>query len=948
MNPAFLDIGPRISKNLADRGDERFLTLYKPQASGEWQLSSRTYRQFVTWAGAIGADLRAKGARPGARVLLCMRHDWALHGAIAGCLLQGMVPVIFAQPSPKIRPDDYREMVLRLAAQLVPDAIVADPDLATLLRNHAPAVHSADALPPASAGDGVLPDFPPSSDPARTVLIQYSSGTTGLKKGVVLSARALLAQVDRYAEAIALGPADTVASWLPLYHDMGLMCCFLLPLLKGVPVASVSPFDWLGQPAVLLKMIERERSSLVWQPNFAFAYLASRFAGRRPGEFDLSSLRLVTNCSEPLTAEAVGAFKTVFAAHGLAETAVGGCYAMAETSFAVTATRPGDGVREAVATPAAKQGHGGQVLQVMSSGRPLADTEVRIGDGLLGEGTIGEIAVRSPSLMDGYLGVPASETFDGAGWYATGDLGFLEGGELFVVGRADDMIIVAGQNVHPHLVEEVVSRSGGIIPGRVAVFGVPSSRGLATADLVVMAETHAAGESDRRRISAGVSAAVGAAIALAPARVELVAPGSLRKSTSGKVSRGACRAAFLESRRTDAAAGNDGDFRTRVRAFVTDNLLGGLAVADDDPLITSAMIDSLGLAMLTAWLEAELGRPIPSPMSLGLERFDSIDALCRLSASRALSLNPLTRYLSDLIGFAERPHEPGRPRLLMFGDSVHERIQGAEAERRTVKQLVVERWQRDAALAISHSAYNSLVYREYLKAGVAVGRPADVVVLPINLRSFSPEWDSNPQYDLSTHVDALKSFADAPAGPLPAPVSGMARGQFDAAMAGFMARPIETPLSRIRTIGEFLAIRRSKPQGREEARRRLREVAIVQYALPIAPGHRQIAALLAAIDIAKHQDMGLVLYFTPIDVALARAVGGDDLAAAVARNLQTVAGPLERAAQGGRVVVRNWLSALPHEMFFAGEFSEHLLQAGRDWLAEQIVDAAREIAVRGG
>lgn len=949
MGSEFLDIGTRITGNVERFRDDRFLTLYKRDGSGGWRRDSLTYRRFVTQAAAFGAALRATGAPVGGRVLLCLRHGWGLHAAIAGCLLHGLVPVVFPQPSPKTRPGDYRDMVLRMAAQLAPDMVVADPDLTALLRDHSPATRSIDDLAAARVGIGDatgldLPDSVIAGDPERTVLIQYSSGTTGLKKGVVLSARALLDQVDRYAAAIALGPGDAIASWLPLYHDMGLICCLLLPLLKAVPVSSVSPFEWLGQPSVLLEMIARERASLAWMPNFAFAYMASNFADRRPGAFDLSSLRLLTNCSEPLTAESVGAFVSTFAAHGLSPTAVGGCYAMAEATFAVTCSGPGEGVREAVADPPGGTGPTGQILRVMSSGRPLPGTEIRIGDGRRKAGELGEIAVRSPSIMDGYLGVPASDVFDGDGWYRTGDLGFLRDGELYVVGRADDMVIVGGQNVYPHLVEEAVSRVAGIVPGRVAVFGVPSLRGLATADLVVMAETRATGEDDRRRIVAEVSAAVSAATDLAPGRVELVAPMSLRKSTSGKISRNACRTAFLEGLRVASATAAAGDFRSRVRSFVIERLLGGRSVPDDEPLVTTAVIDSLGLAMLTAWLERELGRAIPSPMSVGLERFDSVDALCALADAPVSPRSPMTAYLAALIAFAGRPPGLARPRLLVFGDSVHERTRRTEADQRTVRQLIVDAWPAETALAISHSAYTPLVYREYLQAGVAVGRPADVLVLPINLRSFSPQWDANPTYDMSAHVDALRRFAGAPAQALPEPKMTMTRERFDELMSAFMALPVETPLSACRTVGEFMAVERMRPASAAELQRRLREIAIYQYALPVALDHRQIRALVSTLELARQADMGVLLYFTPLDMAIARAVAGESFAAAVDRNLRTIADPLIEAAQGGRVRIRNWTSALPHGAFFPDEFSEHLLLAGREWLAGQVVAAAREIA----
>lgn len=171
MTSTFYDIGARVSENLARIGDGRFLTLYEPQTEGAWRRDIMTYRQFVGRAAAIGTGLRIGGTPSGGRVLLCLRHGWALHAAVAGCLLQGLVPVVFPQPSPKIRPEDYRAMVLRLAVQLGPDAVVADPDLGALLRGHAPAIRGIDDLLALAGGAGEAPALATAGDPARTVLV---------------------------------------------------------------------------------------------------------------------------------------------------------------------------------------------------------------------------------------------------------------------------------------------------------------------------------------------------------------------------------------------------------------------------------------------------------------------------------------------------------------------------------------------------------------------------------------------------------------------------------------------------------------------------------------------------------------------------------------------------------------------------------------------------------
>jgi acyl-CoA synthetase (AMP-forming)/AMP-acid ligase II len=414
-------------------------------------------------------------------------------------------------------------------------------------------------------GRGSAPLACPASS-TSPCLLQHSSGTTGLQKAVMLSHRAVLDHVERYAEAIALSPTDRIASWLPLYHDMGLLAAFHLPLAMGVPVVQLDPFEWIGAPHLLLEAIGRERATLAWLPNFAYDFMADRVHDDDLEGVRLDSVRLLTNCSEPVRATSHAKMFARFGPLGLREAGLGACYAMAETTFAVTQTRPGTRAREIVvqrdalvagtvvlATSEAAEaalaspGDAATVRVCVSSGAPIRDAGVRLqgAEGvLLGDGQVGEIHVRSVSLFSGYRNDPVASTEALNGdWYRTGDLGFTWEGELFVTGRKKDLIIVAGKNLYPEDIEDAVGSVAGLIPGRAVAVGVEDpERG--TEEVWVIAETEVTGDRERKLLrTAVVRAAMG--IDVTVSRVVLAPPRWLVKSSSGKLARSANKTRVL-------------------------------------------------------------------------------------------------------------------------------------------------------------------------------------------------------------------------------------------------------------------------------------------------------------------------------------------------------------------------------------------------------------------
>jgi acyl-CoA synthetase (AMP-forming)/AMP-acid ligase II len=339
---------------------------------------------------------------------------------------------------------------------------------------------------------------------------------------------------------------DKIASWLPLYHDMGLIAAFYLPLVYGVPVVQLSPIEWVSAPVSLLQQVSRERATACWLPNFAYNLLADRTRDEDLEGVRLDSLRLLVNCSEPVRAESHAKFARRFERWGLRPGALTACYAMAETTFAVTQTRPGAPARPLavdrgelargnvvpVADPAA-----GRVC--VSSGAPISGCQVRIVDDArrdLPPGRVGEIAITSVSLFDGYRNYPektAAVLQDR--WYYSGDLGFLHEGECFVIGRKKDLIIVAGNNVSPEDVEDAVGQVPGVLPGRVVAFGADDERN-GTESLCVVAESPLESPAEQRALRVAILQA-GMAIDLTISRVYLAPPRWLIKSSAGKPAR---------------------------------------------------------------------------------------------------------------------------------------------------------------------------------------------------------------------------------------------------------------------------------------------------------------------------------------------------------------------------------------------------------------------------
>jgi fatty-acyl-CoA synthase len=392
--------------------------------------------------------------------------------------------------------------------------------------------------------------------PDDIVLLQHSSGTTGLQKGVALSHQAVINQLTDYGKAIRLSHGDVFVSWLPLYHDMGLIACWLMPILLGYPLVIMSPFEWIRAPYRLLQAVSRYKGTLSWLPNFAYNFCTQKIRARDLEGVDLSSWRAISNCSEPMRWDSHQAFFERFQNLGLRYEALTTCYAMAENVFAVTQGGiDGPVVHEdvdreslqveKVARPSVA---GLPFIRMLGAGKAIQNTSVCILDGkghALPDRTVGEVALHSNCMLSGYYHrLDATEKAFINGWYLTGDFGYLVDGELYITGRKKDLIIVGGKNIYPQDLELLAYDVAGVHAGRASAFGVFNET-TGTEDVVMVAEVDTDDPAEQQKIADGIRATVTRGSAVALRYVHLVGKHWLVKTSSGKTARSANRQKFL-------------------------------------------------------------------------------------------------------------------------------------------------------------------------------------------------------------------------------------------------------------------------------------------------------------------------------------------------------------------------------------------------------------------
>ena len=511
-------------------------------------------------AARVAGGLAGRGLGRGDTVAIMLRTEQRFFPTFVGTLMAGCVPVPLYPP---FRPDRIAEYAARQAAILENAGarlLVTFRDVerlaGVLTRQVAPldAVVAAETLP----GEPRPPRPGTADDPA---LVQYTSGSTGHPKGVLLSHGNLLANVRAIQQRLAIGPGDVAVSWLPLYHDMGLIGAWLGALYFGIPLALMSPLAFLSRPIRWLRALDAHRGTLSPAPNFAFDLCTTRIPDRELEGLDLSSVRVLLNGSEAVLPETVRRFVERFAPYGLDPAAVLPVYGLAECTVGLATPPLGraqriDRVQRGIfqssgrAAPAPTDDP--QALSFVSCGRALPHHELEVVDSRgsrTPERREGQVRFRGPSATAGYYRNPAATRalVGDDGWLDTGDLGYIADGELFLTGRSKDLIIKGGSNLYPHEAEAAAGAVPGVRAGCVAAFGAADAeRG--TERFVIVAETRVTDRAEQAVLRREVTRKVTDALAVAPDRVVLAPPGSIAKTSSGKVRRAATREAWLSGR----------------------------------------------------------------------------------------------------------------------------------------------------------------------------------------------------------------------------------------------------------------------------------------------------------------------------------------------------------------------------------------------------------------
>jgi len=529
---------------------------------------------------SVAAVERYSSAPDRGVVLLLLPHSLELFLLHIGLLLTGRVPAILAWPTNRVDPRKYQQNLLHQLQNLPAAELLTLPSVARNLDRGLPYSVSSVAsaaynhldslfdieLPADSVGKKTA-SASTAATPEDAVFLQFSGGTTGAQKCVVITAAMLETQLSLLARVLDFGPDDSVVSWLPMYHDMGLIACLWLPLWTGAPSLQFAAQDWLMNPGLLFRLVGSFGGTFCWLPNFAFSYLAAQRARVEPSA--LAHVRAWINCSEPVRHKSVESFTSAFSPWGVTAEQCQASYAMAENVFAVTQTTLGSApltIPRSALLAGESNRHAmplsfGLLDEVyVSSGKLLPGMQLRIrraDSSLCHDRESGNIDIKTACMFSGYWGTDGFKThaLTADGWYLTGDYGFTCDADLFVIGRTKDIVIVGGQNVFPEDVEMLVNAVAGVYPGRVVAFGVDDGQ-QGTENLAIVAEI--CGEYDAAvatTIEREINRTVLSGIGIAPRFVRVTPQRWIVKSTAGKISRRETRLRFLEERDSSLLAG---------------------------------------------------------------------------------------------------------------------------------------------------------------------------------------------------------------------------------------------------------------------------------------------------------------------------------------------------------------------------------------------------------
>jgi len=523
------------------------------------QQEKITYQQLLASALRVANGLKVLGLKQGETVAIMQPTHPNFFDSFFGILLAGGIPVPIYPPFRMHMLETYVKTeahILKNAEVRILITFDQAEKLSHLLKAFVPSLNhvtTVDELIQASPLSKIF--YAKEGDSG---LIQYTSGSTSYPKGVLLTHQNLITNIQAYGQAIQVKPDDVAVSWLPLYHDMGLIGMWLGSLYYGVPLVLLTPFSFLNHPERWLWAIHYHRGTLSGAPNFAYELCARKIEPALIEGLDLSSWRVAANGAEKIYPQTLNDFAKKFAPYGFKANALLPVYGLAESTVGLILPPLGREVvidyvdrkkfeNEKIATPSTDK----NALAFVGCGQPITGHEIRIVDDedqSLPARHVGHLQFRGPSMMKGYYNNPeATQAIFHDGWFDSGDLAYQANNDVFITGREKDLIIKAGRNIYPAEIEELVGHIAGIRLGCVTAFGINDDK-RATEQIIVVAETRETKKDAIEKLTEKVKEILAETIDVLPDHVILVQPHVVPKTSSGKLQRSACKQLYLEGK----------------------------------------------------------------------------------------------------------------------------------------------------------------------------------------------------------------------------------------------------------------------------------------------------------------------------------------------------------------------------------------------------------------
>jgi fatty-acyl-CoA synthase len=513
-----------------------------------------SYSDLRVDATANAYRLIASGIGAGDRVALIAETSAEFVSLFFGAIYAGALPVPLPLPTSFGGREGYVEQIRSQLMSCDPDLVLAPSGLAGIVSEAAQGLRAKTALDWLDfMARPVVPADLPQAGADDIAYLQYSSGSTRFPHGVEITHRALLANLNGHAVGVRLQDDDRVVSWLPFYHDMGLVGCLLSPVANQVSADYLATEDFARRPLSWLALITRnEGHTLSYSPTFGYDICARRVSSQTDvaERFDLSRWRVAGNGADMIRPDVMSAFVEAFGAAGFSAKAFLPSYGLAEATLAVTICAPGTGIVTELVDEALLSGDGGsgqgRMRAIVNCGVALPGMQIEIrseAGAVLGDKAIGKVIVRGPSIMTGYFRDELStRACLSGGWLDTGDMGFMVAGSLFIVGRAKDMIIINGKNHWPQDIEWAIEQLPGFKAGDIAAFSITTESGEEAPAVLVQCRTS---DIDARAALKEAIKSKVRAITGMNCIVELVPPRTLPRTSSGKLSRSKARALYL-------------------------------------------------------------------------------------------------------------------------------------------------------------------------------------------------------------------------------------------------------------------------------------------------------------------------------------------------------------------------------------------------------------------